>query len=166
LVQDAQFVNRTPAIRRLTVAKTKYLYVSDGEAFASWGVPQELAGVGARKIHDGDETCRRGDRFNHVTFDVAERVPELFPKPSHAARPRRLAVGGVVVDEVRVVSVFERQGPIADFGERIEGRLPPLGYFARHWWSPVWLSDRWHTSCVHLTVGETHRANPQLRSLL
>ena len=74
-----------------------------------------------------------GDRFNHVPFDLAEGVPELLPKPGQPAWTRRLTLGGVVIDEVDVVLVFEREGLIEHFGERIESCLSAFGYFGGHW---------------------------------
>src|ERR1700722_18143834 len=69
LVEYAQLVSRTPAVGRLAVAKGKDLHVSHREAFSGRRVPEEITGMGTREIHDGDQACRRDDRFDHLAVD-------------------------------------------------------------------------------------------------
>src|ERR1700686_2819447 len=88
--------------------------------------------MGARKIHHGDEPCRRDNRFDHFALDICERFTELLPVPGRAAWARGLPIGRIMVDEVDVVSVPQRQGRIPQSCHRSEGRLAAIGYFGRH----------------------------------
>src|ERR1700686_4410217 len=50
--------------------------------------------MGARKIHHGDEPCRRDNRFDHFALDIGERFTELLPVPGRAAWARGLPWAG------------------------------------------------------------------------
>ncbi len=99
-----------------------------------------------RKVHDGCEPRRRCDRFNQFAFDVGERFTELLPVPGGTPWAGGLPSGGVMVGEVDVVSLLNRQGRISHSCERVNGRLPAFGDFSRHGRSPLWARNGQSTS--------------------
>src|ERR1700722_2698686 len=144
LLQDAEFVGRAPAVGRLAVPEAKHLHVPHRETLAGRRVPEELASVGAGEVHDRDEPGRGDDRLDHLAFDIAERLAELLPEPGRAARAGRLPRGRVVVGEVSVVPVLDRQRRIAHPRERVKSRLAAFGYLGRHWCPPIGAATHRH----------------------
>ena len=67
--------------------------------------------MGAREVHDRDQPCRCGDRFNHITFDIGERFAELLPPPHQAAWTRGLPLAGVMVGEADALARDELMEP-------------------------------------------------------
>src|ERR1700722_995031 len=92
--------------------------------------------MGTREVHDGDQACRCGDRFDHLTVDIGKGLAELLPVPRWTARAWRLPVGRVMVGELDVVPVRQRQGLITHSCERIQSRLSAFGNLRSHCASP------------------------------